>query len=120
MSLQTTQSTDGRVVEIHVDGKLTGAMYEQFVPLVDDAIKQHGKARLLFHMEDFHGWDASAMWQDTKFGVTHFIQLDRIAMVGDKAWEKWMATLSKPFTMAKVKYFDATQLDAARAWLMEE
>jgi hypothetical protein len=29
-------------------------------------------------------------------------------------WEKWMAKVCKPFTMAKVCYFDA-----AKAWLGE-
>ncbi|MHC4994982.1 MAG: SpoIIAA family protein [Planctomycetota bacterium] len=120
MSLETIESADGRVVEIHVSDRLTGAMYDEFVPLVDRAIERHGKARLLFHMDDFHGWDAGAMWQDTKFGVTHFTKLDRIAFVGDKDWEKWMATLAKPFTTAKVRYFDAADLEEARAWITEE
>jgi hypothetical protein len=30
-----------------------------------------------------------------------------------------MATFCKPFTTAKIKYFDHTQLEAARAWLAE-
>jgi hypothetical protein len=31
-----------------------------------------------------------------------------------------MAKVCKPFTMAKVKYFDASQMDDARAWLQQE
>jgi hypothetical protein len=30
-----------------------------------------------------------------------------------------MATFCKPFTTAKIKYFDHSQLDEARAWLAE-
>jgi hypothetical protein len=30
-----------------------------------------------------------------------------------------MATVCKPFTMAKIKYFDAGQVDAAKNWLSE-
>jgi hypothetical protein len=30
-----------------------------------------------------------------------------------------MAKVCIPFTMAKIKYFDASQLDAAKAWLSE-
>jgi ATP-binding cassette subfamily B protein len=44
---------------------------------------------------------------------------ERIALVGEKAWEKWMAKVCKPFTMAKIKYFDASEIDAANAWLAE-
>jgi hypothetical protein len=28
-----------------------------------------------------------------------------------------MATICKPFTMAKIKYFDKAEIDAARQWL---
>ena len=30
-----------------------------------------------------------------------------------------MAKVCKPFTMAKIKYFDAAEKDAAMAWLAE-
>jgi len=30
-----------------------------------------------------------------------------------------MASVCKPFTMAKIRYFDAREIDAARAWLDE-
>ena len=44
---------------------------------------------------------------------------DKIAMIGEKDWERWMAMICKPFTMSKIKYFDAGQEDEARAWLAE-
>ncbi len=43
----------------------------------------------------------------------------RIAIVGDKAWEKVMATLCKPFTKADVQYYDVADMELARAWLRE-
>ena len=30
-----------------------------------------------------------------------------------------MAKVCKPFTMAKIRYFDVSELDAAKAWLAE-
>jgi hypothetical protein len=30
-----------------------------------------------------------------------------------------MAGVCKPFTMAKIRYFDAPQIDAAKKWLEE-
>jgi hypothetical protein len=30
-----------------------------------------------------------------------------------------MAAVCKPFTMAKIKYFDAGEVDAAKKWLAE-
>ena len=71
-------------------------------------------------MMDFHGWSASAAWEDTKFGVKHFNDIERLAIVGENQWEKGMAFITKPFTMAKVHYFDITEREAAERWLKEE
>jgi hypothetical protein len=40
-------------------------------------------------------------------------------MVGEKTWERWMATMCKPFTLATIRYFDAANIEAAKAWLAE-
>jgi hypothetical protein len=78
-----------------------------------------GKTRLFVQFEDFQGWDPHAVWDDTKFAFKHYSDFDRIALVGDRRWEKWMAQVCKPFTRAEVRYFDASQIDDAWAWLRE-
>jgi hypothetical protein len=106
-------------VGFKMSGKLHDEDYKKFVPLVDAEIAREGKVNVLAQFHDFHGWDAKALWDDIKFSTTHCTKIKRIALVGDKTWEKWMATVCKPFTLAKVKYFDVAQLDAAKAWLTE-
>ena len=59
------------------------------------------------------------MWDDIKFATTHCTKIERIALVGDKKWEQWMAKVCKPFTMAKLRYLDAAEAEAARVWLTE-
>ena len=106
-------------VGFKISGKLHDEDYKKFVPLVDAEIAKVGKARILAQFHDFHGWDAHALWDDIKFSTTHCTKIERIALVGEKNWEKWMAKVCKPFTMAKIQYFDASQLDAAWKWLGE-
>lgn len=108
-----------QAVGFKMSGKLHDEDYKTFVPLVDAAIAKHGKVRMLAQFHDFHGWDLHALWDDIKFSTTHCTKIEKIALVGEKTWEKWMAQVCKPFTMAKVQYFDAGQLDAAKAWLAE-
>ena len=108
-----------KVLGFKMSGKLHDADYKTFVPLVDDAIAKDGKVRILAQFHDFHGWDAHALWDDIKFSTTHCTKIERIALVGEKAWEKGMAAVCKPFTMAKIKYFDAGEIDAAKTWLAE-
>jgi hypothetical protein len=108
------------VLAFKMSGKLHDEDYKTFVPMIDAAVAKQGKVRLLAQFHDFHGWDMHALWDDIKFASTHCTAIERIALVGEKAWEKWMARVCKPFTMAKIKYFDVTELDDAQAWLAEK
>jgi len=102
-----------------VSGTLVHDDYADFVPRVEKRIKELGKVRVLFEMTDFHGWDVSALWDEVKFDVKHFADVERFAVVGDKKWEKTLTSLSHPFTAAQVRYFDRPQIGAARLWLAE-
>lgn len=100
-----------------LSGKLHDEDYQRFVPLVDAELAKEGRLNLLVLFQDFHGWDAHALWDDIKFAATHYNKIQRIALVGDRTWEKWMAAVCKPFTNAQVRYFDVSELEAAKAWL---
>jgi hypothetical protein len=105
------------VLALKLSGKLHDEDYKKFVPLVDAAVAKVGKVRLLAQFHDFEGWDLHALWDDIKFSATHCTAFERIALVGEKKWEQWMAKVCKPFTMAKIQYFDVAQMDEARAWI---
>jgi len=112
------EKKDGhKILAVHASNKLTKEDYEHFIPEVERLIKQEGKIRLLFEMHDFHGWDAGALWEDIKFDFKHFADIERLAMVGEKKWEEWMATFCKPFTSAQIRYFDHNQAEDARRWI---
>ena len=111
--------TKGSVLGFTLSGKLHDEDYRHFVPAVDAAITAHGKVRLLAHFSDFHGWDLHALWDDIKFATLHCSKVERVALVGELRWEEWMAKVCKPFTLAQVRYFDASQIDGAWEWLEE-
>jgi SpoIIAA-like len=108
------------VLEVRASGKLTKEFYEKFVPAIEAQIEKFGKIRILFSMHDFHGWTAGAMWEDLKFDLKHWNDIERLALVGESKWEKGMATFCRPFTKAKIRYFDHEQLEEARKWLGED
>src|SRR5262245_6070852 len=117
--IEQLPQSSGKILGFQMSGKLHDEDYKTFVPMIDAAIAKEGKVRLLALFHDFHGWDAHALWDDIKFSTTHCTKIERIALVGEKTWEKWMSKVCKPFTMAKIRYFDATELEAAKAWLAE-
>lgn len=59
------------------------------------------------------------MWEDIKFDMKHFNDIERLAMVGDQKWQHQVATLFKPFTKAESRYFDEADADKAREWLAQ-
>ncbi len=119
MPIQLNEENNGKLLTVHVSGKLVKGDYTDFVPAFERLVQQHGKIRILFDMSGFHGWEASAAWEDTKFGIKHFADIERLAMVGEKQWQHGMSIFCKPFTKATVRYFDHADAAAARKWLAE-
>jgi hypothetical protein len=117
--IETIPTVFPKTIGFKLSGRLHDEDYQQFAPTMESFLTAQGKARLYVEFEDFHGWDWDAAWDDLKFGMKHYSDFERIAMVGDRRWEKWMASFCKPFTGAKVKYFDKSEVDAAWKWLEE-
>ena len=117
--IEQLKESTGKILGFKISGKLHDEDYKHFVPIVEAAIKTQGKVRLLARFEDFHGWDLQALWDDTKFATQHCADVERIALVGDKQWEKWMAQVCKPFTLAKLRYFEVGDIESAWQWLKE-
>jgi hypothetical protein len=116
MAVTVRESEDGKAIEVEASGRLSRADYDVFVPVLEARMKK-GPVRLLFSMQDFHGWDSGGLWEDIKFDLKHFHDIERLAMVGDKKWEEGMSWFCKPFTTASIAYFDQSQIETARSWL---
>jgi hypothetical protein len=117
MAVEIHEKVAGRILAVRASGKLTREDYEHFVPQVERQVGLHGKVRILFGLNDFHGWTAGALWQDTKFAWKHFRDIERLAVIGERPWEHGMALFCRPFTTAQIRYFDRTHADQAEAWI---
>lgn len=117
MAIQLTEKNEGKILEVLISGKLEHQDYQIFVPELERLVQKHGKIRLLVEMADFHGWKGAALWDEIKLDLKHFNHIERLAMVGEKKWEKGMSIFCKPFTTAKICYFDRSAIADARAWL---
>jgi hypothetical protein len=119
MPIQFNEENGGKILVIHISGKVVKADYKPFVPEFERLLQQHGKPRVMFDITDFHGWDAGGLWEDIKFDIKHFTDIERLAVVGDKKWHQGMAMFCKPFTKATIRYFDHAEAAEARKWLEE-
>ena len=119
MALEFHEKANGQILIVQASGTLSKVDYEHFVPETERLIEQFGKIRVLFEMQDFHGWEMGAVWEDTKFDLKHFNDIERLAIVGEKAWEQGMSVFCRPFTTAKIQYFDRNQFEEALNWIQE-
>jgi hypothetical protein len=106
-------------IEVNVVDKLTVQDYQRFRELADQMIERRGEINLLVVLKYFTGWTPAALWADLKFDVTHYNDVARLAVVGKDPSQHWMATVSRPFTAAQVKYYSFDDIDMAREWVAE-
>ena len=116
------EETDhGSYIVLVIKKKLDKDDYEAFVPQLEWLIEKKGAINLMVELVDFQGWTVGALWEDTKFALKHFTDIGRIAVIGDdRQWEKGLTSFIKPFTRAKVRYFDIQETETARKWLLSQ
>lgn len=115
--LQLHDTAGTKVLEVDISGKLTRKDYQRFNEAFEAASAGTQKPRLLLVLRDMKGWTPSAMWEDMKFDIKHFNDIERVAVVGDSRWEELITALYKPFTRAETRYFDLQDEAGARAWV---
>ncbi|MCB9973633.1 MAG: STAS/SEC14 domain-containing protein [Rhodospirillales bacterium] len=111
--------TQGKLLHGIVTGKIEKEDYDLLVPEAERLINRYGKIRIFVELVDFKGWSAGALWEECKLAYHHLKDVERMAMVGDKIWEKGIALFMKPFVGAKLKYFDVSDRSAAMDWINE-
>lgn len=117
--MQITTSDDSNIIYTTSTGKLDRRDYEKLIPLAEAKIARHGKVRWYFEMQDFHGWNLDTFVKDLKFDFKHAHHFEKVAMVGDRKWEEWMAKLMKAFISADIRYFKVSDKQLADHWIQQ-
>jgi hypothetical protein len=109
--------TQGDTLAVRLSGRVTRDDYRQFRERAEALLRDHGHMRVLMDLEGLSRMEPGVAWDDMKFGLAHLGQFDSCAVVGDRAWERWVAYLGKPFM--RVAYFDRSERDRAQDWLRQ-
>ena len=108
------RSTDA-VLGYKMSGDVTRADFQTLNPAVEAAIKANGSISLLFDLTGLHFEKASAWGSNLDFGKKYGDSVEKLAVVGDKGWERHVTKLAEPYYAKEAKYFDTD--DDAWAWL---
>lgn len=111
--------SSGNVIGYRAIGTITSSDYLKLEPEVRELVKGEGNIRILIDLSEFK-WEKMEAWlRDLKFGSEFRHEIQKMAIVGDKTWEKWMTYLAKPFYARDAKFFHSSEIDKAWAWLRE-
>ena len=115
--LKIEPRTDG-VLHIVADGQLTTEDYVGFVPRFEQLA--HPSHPILIELgPNFTGWSLGGLWRDVKFDAAHLRQFGRMAVLGDKRWEKWGTEASDLLFPGEMRFFERENRRAAEEWLHE-
>lgn len=110
---------EDNIFAYRVTGRLSHADYQAFLPRIEELIARCGRISLFLELEGFRGWDIQAAQDDFRFGVQHRDAFERIALVGDTGWERWMALMARPFMNGEIRFFPLDRAPDAWDWLRE-
>ncbi len=102
-------------------GTVTTNDYESIIiPEVEALFSRHRKVRFLYHLgEDFSGFEAAAMWDDTKLGLKHLTAWERIAFISDIEWIRVAIRLFGIAIPGHVRVFHNREITEAKRWISE-
>lgn len=111
--------SSGNVVGYKAIGTITASDYLTLEPEVKALVEKEGNIRMLIDLSEFK-WEKMEAWlQDLKFGSEFRHEIQKMAIVGDKTWEKWITHLARPFYARNAKFFHIADINKAWAWLRE-
>jgi len=103
--------------ELKINGKLTHEDYMVLVPMMENTVKlvPNPKVNMLIDAQEFTGWELQAAWDDFRFGMEFKDTFVKIAIVGTKAWQEYIAKMGDWFIDGEVKFF--FDLNEAKDWI---
>ena len=106
------------VLAIEASGQVTHQDYQGVLIPTAEGLMAKGPIKMLYVIgPKFTGFELGALWDDSAFGMKHWHDFSRIAVVTDHAWMGGMVTMFKPFFHGEVRLYQLTQLPAAKDWI---
>ena len=117
--IKVLPESKGNVLVLGATGKLTDQDYKEvLIPRLESIIHEHGKARLLLDMGDeFHGWEAAALWDDAHFGLTHRKDFEKMGVIGGPKWVEWGLNIAAMAISGEVRSFSSNERQEALRWI---
>jgi hypothetical protein len=108
------------VLAVEAVGKVTHEDYRTILIPKAEAMLATGPIKMIYVIgKDFSGYDLEALWDDGTFGIKHWREFKRIAVVADQAWLRAAVSMFAPFFPAEVRLFSLAELPSAKDWIID-
>ena len=106
------------VLAIEATGTVTHEDYRTVLIPKAEAMMAKGQIKMLYIIrKEFASYELEALWDDGAFGIKHWREFKRIAVVADQAWIRASVSMFAPFFPAEVRLFKLSDLVAAKEWI---
>ena len=117
--IEKMTESSGNVLGFRFIGTITVDDFKKIESEVNALVQKEGNVRLLFNLTGFKWEKIDALVADLKFGHKFHEKIQKLAVTGDKTWEKWITNLALPFYAKEAKYFPSADMTKAWSWLRE-
>ena len=106
-------------VALRCQGRVTREDYENIlIPRVNAVLARHGKVRIYYEIgPDVSGFEAGAVWEDTKLGFEHLTRWERVALGTDLEWVRVAVGAFRFLMPGRLRLFHGSEASQARAWV---
>lgn len=117
MYRKLSQHTD-RVPGFRIGGEVTREDYRQIGRQIEDALEEYGAPIcLLIEVRDLEGIEPGALWEDLRFSVRHWHDIEALALVGAGEQLGQLARIGGAVSPTEVRQFDADDIHEAWEWV---
>ena len=117
--IEILQTSGSNQIEFRYSGHVGQSDYETvLIPAIETALAEHDQVRLLAIMDGgFKGFNMGAICEDTKTGLSHWREFDRIAIATDSNWMSIGVRAMAPLFPCPMQVFPTADIEIARRWL---
>ena len=107
----------GNILGFKIVGGITKKQKKQICQVLEKQIRESGKIRLFLVIEPHKPMDAESLLFDLNFTLTYSDNIERMAIIGNKVWEKTWVALYGLFSHIRTQYFDRSEIKGAWKWI---
>lgn len=105
------------MVGIRASGKISGDDFDPALERLERAVAEHGKVRLLIHVEKLGTFSPGAFMDDARFSIEHAKDVERVAVVADGFLFGSYVRAASKLVPGEVRRFKTGELDEAWRWI---